>query len=305
MDIKFEKVLERDVDLLVINKLVNDSNVLNYFLHRANLHDYELVNIEHSHMDSELGESDITLIVENNKVGILIENKIDAAAMDMQPERYVKRAQKGVENNLYNDYKIFIIAPKQYLNTNVYARKYPNSISYEELLDVMKNDFYAITLIKKAIEEKEKGYIVIENEMVTNFWRRYYEFIRLYYPGIKIHEIIGPRGSKAAWPEMNTDYKQVVIMHKSDRGYMDLTFGKMSSYVSIFNKYTEKVVTNEFKIVKTGKSLSIRLEVPILDFKGEFDDYVEEMHECMKSAIKLYELLSKINVLMMYDEIGG
>jgi hypothetical protein len=58
-------------------------------------------------------------------------------------------------------------------------------------------------------------------------------------------------------------------------------------------------------IVKTGKSLSIRLNLPILDFKSDFDNYIEEMHECMKSAVKLYDILSKINVLMMYNEISN
>ena len=102
---------------------------------------------------------------------------------------------------------------------------------------------------------------------------------------------------------MTTDYKQVVIMHKSDRGYMDLTFGKMANHISIFNKYTKDIIHNDYKVVKTGKSLSIRIEVPIINFKSNFDDYINEMHECMKSAIRLYQLLEKINVLMMYDEI--
>ena len=305
MNCIFEKVLERDIDLLMINKFINDERLLSFFLSKIKLYGYSIVKIEHSYMDAELGESDITVIVEkdNHKIGLLIENKIDAIAMDLQPERYKKRGDKGISNHLYDEYDVFIIAPQKYLDTNEQVKKYPNKVSYEELLNLLSDDIYSASLLKKAIEEKESGYTVIENEMVTNFWSRYYDFIRRYYPKIKIHEIEGPRGSKAAWPEMNTDYKQIVIMHKSDRGYMDLTFGKMASHISIFNKYVDKFITEDLKVIETGKSLSIRIEVPIIDFREEFDNYISEMHECMKSALRLYDLLSKINVLMMYEEI--
>ena len=303
MKFKMEKVLERDIDLLVINNLIN-GKLLNLFLNKLNLINYKIVDIEHSYVDADLGESDITVIVEkeNYKIGILIEDKIDAPAMELQPERYVERGKKGVNNKLYNEFKTIIIAPEKYLNTNPFAKKYQYQISYEELMVEVSSDIYSKTLIEKAIEEKETGYIIIENEMVTKFWERYYKFIKDNYPTIKIHEIEGPRGSSAAWPELLTDYKQVKIMHKSDRGYMDLTFGKMGKYVDVFNKYV-KELSDDLKIVPTGKSLSIRIDVPKIDFRDDFDNYTYQMHECMKSALKLYNVLSRINVLMMYNEI--
>ncbi len=305
MNFKIEKVLERDIDLLMINKFISDTKVLDFFLDKLDLKGYDLIDVEHSHTEVDLGESDITLTVEkdNHRVGILIEDKIDAIAMDLQPERYVERGEKGIRDNLYDEYKILIIAPKKYLESNTQASKYPNQISYEELLDFMKDDIYANTLLNKAIKEKENGYTVIEDEMVTNFWERYYEFIRTNYPSIKIHEIHGARGSRAVWPELITDYPQVKIMHKSDRGQMDLTFNGMAECVDIFNKYVGSVLTSDTKVLKTNKSLAIRLNVPVIDFKQDFDSYITEMHECMQAALKLYEILSKINVLMMYNNI--
>lgn len=303
MNFKIEKVLERDMDLLIINNFINNK-LLKLFLDKIGLEKYKTVDIEHSYVDAELGESDITVTIEkdNNKIGLLIEDKIDAPAMDLQPERYIERGKKGVSNNKYNEFRTIIVAPEQYINTNPYVEKYQYQITYEEILDILSDDIYAKTLINKAIEEKETGYIIIENEMVTKFWEKYYEFIKLNYPTIKIHEIHGPRGSSAVWPELLTDYKQIKIMHKSDRGYMDLTFGGMANYVDTFNKYI-KDIASDMKIVKTGKSISIRVDVPIIDFKEDFDNYVQQMDECMKKALRLYDVLSKINVVMMYDEI--
>ena len=139
--------------------------------------------------------------------------------------------------------------------------------------------------------------------MVTEFWHRYYDFIKENYPQIKINEINGPRGARAVWPELHTNNSKVKIMHKSDRGYMDLTFNNMGDNIDLFTKYVSKEIIEKYEFVKTGKSLSIRLEVPIIDFKNNFDDYIEEMNICMKSALELYDLTSKINVLMMYNEL--
>ena len=303
MDIIFESVLERDIDLLIINKFIK-GNLLNVFLNRLGINHYDIDSIEHSHMDSELGESDVTVIIKNNdkKIGLLIEDKIDARAMDLQPERYVSRGEKGISQNQYDEFYTFIVAPKKYLDTNPYAKKYQYQISYEELIENISNDLYAETLLKKAIEEKEVGYSVIENEKVTKYWERYYDFIHKYYPMIKMNEIHGPRGAKAVWPELRTDYSQVQIIHKSDRGYMDMTFSKMGDNIELFDKFVKNLEEN-LNVVKTGKSLAIRLNVPIIDFKNDFDNDIEKMHECMKSVLKLYEVLSKMNVLMMYQEL--
>ena len=302
MNFKIEKVLERDMDLLIINNFINNK-LLKLLLDKLDLKGYKTIDIEHSYVDANLGESDITVIIEkdNYKIGLLIEDKINAPAMDLQPERYIKRGEQGL-NNKYNEFRTIIVAPEQYLNTNENIKKYQYQISYEEILDNLSDDLYAKTLITKALEEKEQRYIIIENKNVTKFWKDYYDFVKLNYPTIKVHEINGPRGTNAKWPEFQTNYKQVKIIHKSDKGYMDLTFDKMENHIDIFNKYINNI-NQDLNIVKTGKSLSIRLDVPTIDLKSAFDNYIYQMHECMKKALNQYDILSKINVLMMYDEI--
>ena len=133
MELIFEKVLERDIDLLMINKFVTDKNILELFLKKINKQDYKVFNIQHSLMDQEDGESDITVIVEkdNHKIGLLIEDKIDAIAMPNQRNRYNARGRKGIDNNQYDEFFVFMIAPNDYLKSNSEAQLYENQISYE------------------------------------------------------------------------------------------------------------------------------------------------------------------------------
>ncbi len=152
--VKFEKVLKRDIDLLLISRLINNKRIFNSFIKKIGLKGYKLISIEHSKFDQELRESDITLIIQNDfeKIGVLIEDKIDAPAMELQPERYIDRGNKGKENNLYDDFAVVLIAPKKYLDTNNSAKKYEYKISYEELKDIMKKDEYAVALLDEAIK---------------------------------------------------------------------------------------------------------------------------------------------------------
>lgn len=304
MNIRIEKVLERDIDLLIINKIIDNDKLLNLFLNKINKNEYKIVSIEHSQMDKELGETDISIILTNNmnKIAILIENKIDAPFMNEQPIRYYKRGNKGISDGLYDEYYVFIIAPREYLNTHNEVKEYDNHISYEEIREVL-DDLYSKTLIDKAIKEKKNGYIVIENERVTKFWENFYKYIIDNYSTIKINEIHGPRGDDANWPEFKTFYPNVKIKYKFDKGNLDLTFSKMGEYPDTFHKYVNNLLDKDMTIEKINKSMAIRLQIPIISFNAEFIDYEKEVKEALDKSLRLYDLLNKIDINSMYNEI--
>lgn len=297
MKIEMEKILERDIDLLIINKFSNDNKILELFNNKVGLNSYNIEKIQHSLTD-ENGESDITVILSNGseKIAYLIEDKIDAEAMPKQRQRYDIRGTKGIENNIYNKYFVFIIAPDDYLKTNTEAKKYENQISYEELAKIYEKDIYARTLLEQAIEEKKKGYIVIENQNVTKFWENYYRFIDDNFPMLCINRVNGPRGNDASWPIFNTPIKNYKIRHKSDRGYMDLEFPKMANKYFEFIEIVNKNLDDDMTVQITSKSISIRLLIPKIDFKQDFNNYINEMQISMNAVVRLENLLAKLDI---------
>ena len=64
------------------------------------------------------GESDITVILQNQntKIGLLIEDKINAIAMPEQCNRYSICGKKGIKNGDYKAFYVFIVAPEKYYN---------------------------------------------------------------------------------------------------------------------------------------------------------------------------------------------
>ena len=173
MKIKFEKIEERDVDLLVMNNIANGC-LIDLFLEKVNKVGYVVKSIEHSYADLN-GENDITVIVSNGKenFGILIEDKINAPAMEQQAKRYDDRGKSLVESGVIDSFEVFIIAPQKYLDRNNEAQKYRKSISYEDLLANVRDD-YSKAVLTKALNKSKPGYCVNPHEAVSKFWQDLY-----------------------------------------------------------------------------------------------------------------------------------
>ena len=293
---KFEKVFERDIDLFILNKFSNDNEFKNIFLNVLGLEGYLVKDFIHSYSD-ENGESDITVILENKdeRVGLLIEDKISAIAMPNQYERYLKRGEKLIQAGLFNRFFVFIIAPESYLKENAEASKYDYKISYETILEHIKDDYFGTELIKEAISEKKKGYSVIENKTVTNFWDRYYKLVESRYPTLNIHKHKGARGSNALWPIFLTPIDNVQIIHKSNKGYVDLSFPSLAEYYYEVLDIIEEKLDQNMSLQKTGKSLAIRINTPVIDFHDDFDKQVEDTIECLEAVNRLIKLIRNID----------
>ena len=294
MEFSIEKVCERDIDLYIINKFLNDSKFKELFLKKINCKNYQVCKCLHSFAD-ENGESDITIILENDnrKIGLLIEDKINAIAMPKQYERYILRAEKQKHEGLFDDYYIFIIAPKSYIDSNTEAKKYDNKISYEEILDYISGDVYGESLIKEAIEVKKKRYGVIENKAVTLFWQKYYEMVENKFNDLKLNINGGARGSKACWPVFFTPIPNIHIIHKSNKGFLDLTFRMVSQYKFQVYDIVKNVLKENMTFHKTGKSLAIRIYVPKIDFKKDFEEQEENVIKCLEEVKKMQEFMMK------------
>ena len=294
MEFSIEKVCERDIDLYIINKFLNDSKFKELFLKKINCKNYQVCKCLHSFAD-ENGESDITIILENDnrKIGLLIEDKINAIAMPKQYERYILRAEKQKHEGLFDDYYIFIIAPKSYIDSNTEAKKYDNKISYEEILDYISGDVYGESLIKEAIEVKKKRYGVIENKAVTLFWQKYYEMVENKFNDLKLNINGGARGSKACWPVFFTPIPNIHIIHKSNKGFLDLTFRMVSQYKFQVYDIVKNVLKENMTFQQTGKSLAIRIYVPKIDFKKNFEEQEENVIKCLEEVKKMQEFMMK------------
>lgn len=295
----FSDVSEHDMDLLFLEEFVCSEVFTRIFTDSVGINDATVLSIHSSKTDVSLGESDMTVMVESQgeKIGLLIEDKIDAIAMPEQAARYTLRGQKGVQRGDYSRFFVFIIAPRKYLSQNSEAKKYPNRIEYERVLSYFENmneprAAFKIQQIKQAIEKQKKGYQVEMDPAVTDFWSRYADYQKENYPGVLFLYNNEIKGANATWPRFNTIHSGLYMYHKTEFGVVDMTFEGCPERILEIEQLLKDTIgdylANGFTVQKTGKSAAVRLVVPILDLHKSFD----AQKELIKAGFEAIQTMS-------------
>jgi len=139
--VSVSNVLERDVDLVVIQLLQTDLRFHEWFFEQfAPTHELtEFLGVEHSVTDSK-GESDIVFggqVRDDQRHLLLVENKIDAAKQDRQAERYYERGQSYLDSGSWDDFHVGLIAPARYIG-EVETEEFQTVIEYEEITNKLE-----------------------------------------------------------------------------------------------------------------------------------------------------------------------
>ena len=303
---RFSDVSEHDMDMLFLEEFASSDAFLNIFVSTIGVDQAKVISIEASKTDINLGESDMTIVIEaeNKRIGLLIEDKIDALAMPEQAARYTLRGEKGVEEGDYEEFYVFITAPRDYLVNNVEAQKYPNRIEYEQILKYFKNlndrrAQFKTQQIEQAINKQKKGYQVQVDPLVTDFWRKYSDYQKIHYPDVLLLYNGEDKGSNAIWPRFNTRIDKLYMYHKTEQGYVDLTFdGCRDKMIKVERmlKYVEpNYQETGYSLHRTGKAAAIRLMTPCLDLHLPFESQVQEVEQSFKAVKRLSELVKKLS----------
>lgn len=307
----FNSIKERDMDLLLLETLATNTDFVKLLINAVDsLHgkEYEIANVELSDRDSDLGESDVTiiLIIEGKRYGFLIENKINAVAMPSQYQRYVERGEKAKRSGIFEEYFIFIFCPNKYRERNSEAKQYPYHLSYESCLAYFKQKDDAISLfrvqqIEKAIRKSRASDNVI-NANANAFFRDYTEYKETYFSDLNLTTKIDKNGY---WPQYATAFKNAYILHKLNFGFVDLYLSNSSIQKQAVERIAVWLKNHgcnvEAIMQKNVKSACIRYEVPPIDIrKNSFKDVseadVRKWFEAIKSLTDIAALFEDIRV---------
>ena len=295
----FGRVFERDIDFLIMRNFVSSAGFAELFLGQLGIAGIELLSIEHSLTDTELGESDITIKLKNGEevFCLLIEDKIDADAMPEQYRRYVKRANKDIANGTYSDYAIFITAPEAYLAVNKEAQKYPHRLSYETMRDYFRkeNMLFEAELLEQAITKQNTKPVLQENEAVTAFWNSLYEYAKVSNAKCGMHPVNGAKGSRSLWVQFKVSLRGAALFYKSDKGAVDLEFTGKSSESKRIKDEVNPYKHEDMHWWATGNSLSLRIETSSADFSAVFDSQKDAIDNALRAVERLTALAVKLN----------
>ena len=303
-------ISERDMDLLFVESILTDIGFCRLLIDKTDLKgkSFQISGAELSKTDSDLGESDITVVidVEGSKYGFLIENKIDAIAMPEQHGRYVQRGKKGVKTGAYNDFRVFIFCPEKYYRNNEEAKLYEHLLTYEESKAYFDSKTDPLSVcrrmqLEQAIVRAKKPTSVNINEKANTFLKQYIRYQQDHYPSLDLRT---KEDSNGWWIDYSTELGNTYINHKIQKGYVDLTFPKASDQMDrakIIAEWARQHKLSDAAAVKAKKSVMIRIHVPQLDIEKGFDRVdKDELDQCF-NAVK--ELTDFANIIELANTI--
>ena len=281
----FNAVHERDMDILFLESLVSDPDFMKLVLGKTDYagKEFRVLGAALSETENNLGETDIGVIlqIEDLRVGLLIEDKVDAIAMPDQHLRYLKRGEIGIQKGKYNAFEVFIFCPQKYYHNNAEAKKYENVMFYESFKDYFDGKDDLISRVRsqqlaQAIERAKKPSEVTINEAANLFLNKYKAYQKKHYPRLNLRT---SDKSNGWWPYYLTRLGDIYIYHKRPDGFVDLTFPNAANHIDILqnmaswlrNHYMPNVVA-----VKTGRAAALRIEVPKMPLTAVFE-HMEEM----------------------------
>ncbi len=314
--IPVEAVTERDIDLLLLEEFRSSQQFCEWFLERAALDKNELAYLGawHSVTQGGLGESDLAVKFKKRNGEhylFLIENKIDANFTKDQAARYRLRAKTYLEQGECAEQRTVLIAPREYLSVN---HSFDLAITYEEVRGWFLNQkelgpraVHKAEMISLAIEKQRRGYQPIRDEDVSVFWQEYWGAAVKYYPRLHMKK---PDRDKP-WGADFLGFKPVELIeearliHKLERGTVDLELSGIGHALEQVRKDLATHLKEGMRLVKTGKSVSVRYETAALDLSKPFDTQRNKVMTALQKADDLYEWsLQNQKTLEMILKIG-
>lgn len=297
---RFAAIQERDIDLLVVEELVVSTEFQTWIADQIAPRPVEIetfLDAWHSVHDNELGESDIEFGFTDSRsrdILVLIENKITAGFQDEQLQRYQKRGEKAV-NNEWDEFYTCLFAPASYVEATDKTAIVDTVVPYETVRDWFaaretRRAEYRSQLLDAAITQGRRGYVSKPDEAATSFRHSYWNIAHTEFPVLEMDEPMGV-ASGNSWERFNlSDFpSDIGLVHKMERGVVDLTFGGRAAEETAFRKRYESLLDPNMKIAKTGKSLSVRLSVFPIDWKGNPTEQSETIQEGLSAASRLLQ----------------
>ena len=293
LKITLDTVLERDIDLLIIEEFISSRDFAALFLDATNIdRNSEIVSIQRS-LRFQMGESDIVVVLKTPQgtiIGLHIEDKVNAEAQEEQYTRYEERASLLAEDLGYSEYRICITAPQHYLNTNDEACKYPASISYEKLREYFEQQDdirakFKLALLHCALGKKDAT-IAVPNAAVTSFWNGLERFAMM--RNLETNVTTEQHGKESKFIRFKTIIPKVYVIYKARHGYVDLQIPNMAGKLVL----PSSVISNDMYICDAGKSAAIRIGNPqwILNLEESIENNKEIVDDIISSVERLVEL---------------
>ena len=306
----FVDVSERDMDFLFAEELECDPTFRAWFLGRTGGSEGKggLLRVGRS-ISTAQGETDLLMVhatANGSRRAVMIENKVAAPFMRLQPERYRLRGEKGVEHGDWDEFATVLIAPLRRLE-GVPAGTFDHHVSYEECEAALGGSNARVDfkrrVLRAACGKARVPWIASIDVAVTAWFKAARRFGVMEFPDLPLAAEGRGRPATSTWLVFRLrafPQSRVLIEIKPMNGVVDLRFtdvaiGEMRRTLTSLPDGADTVAAT------SGKSVSIRFSHPPATLANPFPGQEETLRPMLASADKLlrYAATHEAKILAM------
>jgi hypothetical protein len=295
-ELRIDRVGVRDIDLLVCEHIVKNPEFARLFLGSKETGPLSLVSLKYW-QDDGYGKPDMTAVfqTEKDRVMLLLANGVAKLTRKSNQEKMQREGQENVEKGLCDRYRCCILAPRIDLVANREELEGFPVVSYDMLKDALAKDPWGEFLLRRGIADRPEPYSAKTNAVVVTFWDRYYKHVRNEYPDLNMDKLKEKVGFQSTTVHFNTSAPGVSIYHKGQEGIIDVKV-KLKQYD--YQYFEESIRPFLFEGMKTKPNKNdalIYMEVPVIDFGGDFDAQLDNLNKVLEAVVQLQEFMEEMD----------
>jgi hypothetical protein len=240
-------------------------------------------------------ESDLVVILEKEdktRIGLLIEDKIDAEFQPDQLEGYQSRGRKGIGEKRWAHFDVILCAPSSYIARSSIAQKFDATLDYESIASWMRANIagprgeYKAGFLESAAPRGTSAYVKRKDETTDRIWEAAYDLACREFPELERKKPNYAKGSKYIRIHPSDFPAKVGIELKLGDGFADLTFTDVR--FENLESASKPIIEAEMKLFAVNKARSSVLRLSFDKFEvAEGEANLEKFRSAYMQAARL------------------
>ena len=295
-ELRIDRINTREIGMLVAENIVKKPEFARLFLGSKETGLLSLVSLKYW-QDSGYGKPDLTAVfqTENDRVMLLLADNVAKLTRKSNQEKMQAEGRAGVEKGLCDRYRCCILAPRIDLVANREELEGFPVVSYDMLKEALADDPWGEFVLHRGIADRPVPYSAKTNAVVVEFWDRYFKYVKSNYPDLNMDRLKEKVGFQNTTVQFNTSVPGITIYHKAQEGVIDVKT-KLKTYKYAY--FAESIKPFLFPGMKTKpikNDALIYMEVPVIDFGGDFDAQLENLKQVLEAVVEMQEFMDEMD----------
>lgn len=268
-----DRIEERDVDLMLLEEVTCEPAFQDLVasLTLGPGRGWTFLEASNSVSTASHGESDLIVLygLGERIMAVMLEDKITAAFMPEQADRYRLRGDQGIADGLWTEYVTVLVAPRRYLDADHQGHVFDCYVSYEDLMPHFRRDgagargaWRAGLLTRACGGARGSVYNRVADAVTTAFFHDYWAVASAHFPDLRMKRD-RDRPAKSTWVRFYPDIgmpRHVTLWHKQvETSAADVGLYFAATRVEDLHAAVGHLVEPDMAVEQAGGSAAVRI----------------------------------------------